>query len=93
MSFSEPGSTFTLPLPQKNVREAALRRNSIASRAPENPSLWFRAREHLTAPVRASAFAEVELILLTFSTGIQGQFRRRLPDDLSDTLGTERTGC
>lgn len=42
-----------------------------AEASSTSPNVLSRARDHLAAPVRPSGFAELELILLTFCTGIQ----------------------
>ena len=51
-----------------------------AEASSTSPNVLSRARDHLAAPVRPSGFAELELILLTFCTGIQGQSVLRLLD-------------
>lgn len=47
--------------------------SSLPSQPPETPqtSLISRTKSHLLASVRPSALAEVELLLLTFTTGLQ----------------------
>lgn len=69
----------SLPRPHQTERcapEPSSPHSTASCKHSSGSSLW----QHLTADVRPSMLAEVELLILTFFTGLQGKPRVQLPE-------------